>query len=103
MGEGFCLLADVVDVSQRVVLLDGDKALGIGVGKRAQQHAVDDAEDGGVGADAERESEYGDDGESRRFSQHSQRVAKIAEEILEELHAALVAAFLFQLLCAADE
>ena len=61
MCERFCLPEDVVDVLQRVVLLDGDETLGIGVGKRAQQHAVDHAEDCGVRADAERERQHRDD------------------------------------------
>jgi hypothetical protein len=45
-----------------------------------QQHRVDDAEDGGVGADAEREHGDDRDGESRRAEQHAERVAKIGKK-----------------------
>ena len=37
------------------MLRDQDQPAGFGKGQRAQQHAVDDAEDRGVGADAERQ------------------------------------------------
>src|SRR4029453_8488038 len=37
------------------------------VGERPQENSIDDAEDRGVGADAQREREDGDDGEARRF------------------------------------
>jgi hypothetical protein len=37
--------------------------IGIRVWQRSKQDGVDDAEDGGVGADAEREREHGKDAE----------------------------------------
>src|SRR5271170_6263710 len=43
---------------------------GIGEGQSLQQDGVDDAEDGGVGADAEGEREDSDDGEAGRFAQN---------------------------------
>jgi hypothetical protein len=59
-------------------------------------------ENRGVGADAEGEREHGDSGELRRSSQHAQRVADIPGQVLEEVHAASVAAFLFELINSAE-
>src|SRR5690349_16891313 len=53
-------------------LEQGDKFAGIGKRKGPQEHGVDDAEDGGVGADAERERDRRDDAQARRFHQHAQ-------------------------------
>ena len=44
-------------------LADVDQAVLVAIGQRPQQHAPDHGEDGGVGADAERERE--DDGDRR--------------------------------------
>ena len=46
---------------------------GIGLSKRG----VDEAEDGGVGADAERQREHGDGREPGALGQHAQAVAQI--------------------------
>src|SRR5262245_55478456 len=50
---------------------DDGQPLGIAVRQWAQQEAVDDAEDGRVRADAERERKYGDQGKARVLEQHS--------------------------------
>ena len=42
-------------------------------GQRLQDHRLHDAENGGVGADAQRQRENRHDGESRLFSQHAHR------------------------------
>ncbi len=47
------------------------------VPERLQEHAVDDAEDGGDGADPEREGEGGDDQETRLFAQAANRVPQV--------------------------
>ena len=47
----------------RRALADVDQPVLVAVDERPQQHAADDAEDGGVGADAERQRE--DDGEAQ--------------------------------------
>ena len=47
----------------RVALAERDDAGGLAVRQRPQQHAVDDAEDRGVGADAERQRDHGDERE----------------------------------------
>ena len=57
-----------------------DEAIGVGVGERLQQHAVDDAEDRGDGAEAERQRERGDDQETRLFQQQAASVADIVNE-----------------------
>jgi len=43
-------------------------------GQRTQQHGVHDAEDGGVGRDAEREHEKGDDREAAAAAEAAQRI-----------------------------
>jgi hypothetical protein len=56
---------------------DVDQSFGIMIRQRAQQDGIDDAEDRGVRANAERESENGDDREGRRFQKLTKRIAKI--------------------------
>ena len=41
-----------------------DEAVGLREGRRREQHALDEGEDGGVGTDADREGENGDGGEA---------------------------------------
>ena len=55
--------------------LDGesDKPIRTGIRQRAEQHGMDDAEDGGVGADAEREGADDDRGEPRRAQERAHR------------------------------
>src|SRR5487761_1813511 len=48
--------------------------------QRPQKIRVEEAENGGVGADAERESENGDGGESWGFAEHAQAVAQILNQ-----------------------
>ena len=52
------------------------EAIGVAIRQRPQQDGADDAEDGGVGADAERERDHGDGGEARRPPQRAQRRAR---------------------------
>ena len=49
--------------------------------QRFEQHAVDDREDGGVGADPERQRRDGRDGEARRLPEHAQRVFEVPEKV----------------------
>ena len=46
-------------------------------GNRPQQHGVDQAEDGGVGADAERERKRGDGGEAGLLASSRRRVTEV--------------------------
>ena len=73
--EGGVVGADAVRA-----LADVDQAILVAVDERPQQHAPDDAEDGGVGADAERQGQ--DDGERQALDpgQRPQRKPEIGEE-----------------------
>src|SRR6185503_2543484 len=55
--------------------------IGLPERKRPQEHRVDDGEDRGVGADAERQREDGHGGETRAREQHADGVAKIAHRL----------------------
>ena len=68
---------------QPIVLPDRHEAAGIAERQRAQQHGVDDREDGGVGADAERERQHDDRGETGALAHQAQRIAKILEQHVE--------------------
>ena len=59
--------------------VDRDEPRGVGERQRLQQHAVDDAEDGGVGADAEREHEHDDHGEARGLEEETEGLAEVSE------------------------
>ncbi len=52
--------AEVRLVGRRRRLLDEHQPIAVLVGQRLEQHAVDDAEDGGVGADPEAERQNGE-------------------------------------------
>jgi hypothetical protein len=54
--------------------------LGIADGKHLEQQSVERAEDGGVGANAESEGENSGEGESGRFGELAERVAKVLKE-----------------------
>ena len=61
-------------------LADVDQAVLVAVDQRPQQHAADDAEDGGVGADAERQREDDGDGQALDPGQRPQREAEVGDE-----------------------
>ena len=72
--------------------------------QRRQQHALDDAEDGAVGADPERQRGQGHGGEAGRAAQHAQRVPDILAQlghVLGPCHATLPAYFFASALAAA--
>ena len=78
-------LADVAEVgtrerSARIAEPDECQPVGVAIRQRLDQHRVDDAEDGGVGADAEREGEKNDRGEATRLADAAPRVAKIEQQ-----------------------
>ena len=88
LGDGD---ADLRLTRQRTRLLDHHQPIAVLVGQRLQQHAVDDAEDGGVGADAETSVEIRPAVRSRMLRQCSRAVAKIGRERFEPADAAGVA------------
>ncbi len=51
--------------------------------QHAQQHRVDQAEDGGVGADPQREGQDGDGGESRIVAQHARGIAQVLQQVFD--------------------
>jgi hypothetical protein len=55
---------------------------GILDGKRPKEKGIDDAEDGGVGADTQRERQHGDGCKSGVLDQHSRGEANILPERL---------------------
>ena len=71
--------AGVLDPRRDLRLAQVHDAVGFGVGKRPQQDAVDDAEDRGIGADAEAERQDERERESRHAGQGAQREANIAD------------------------
>ena len=75
---------------------------GVGVGQWFEQHRVDDAEDRGVGSDAEPESDDGDRGEDRRTAEDTERVAQVGLEVVPETHAAGLESFLAVTLLGAE-
>ena len=60
-------------------MVDRDQPVGVAVRQGAEQHAVDDAEDRAVGADAQRERERRDEREARRLAQGAEGVAQVGE------------------------
>jgi hypothetical protein len=75
--------------------------LGLAEGQRPQRDAVDDAEDGGGGADAERDREDRRGGEAGLLAQHARAVAQVLEQMAGESDAARVAARFLHLFGAA--
>ena len=73
-------VADRPFVESRRVVVDGGELAGVGIGERVEQHAVDDGEERGVRADAEREGEHGGRREAGRLEQHANRVAQIVQQ-----------------------
>ena len=67
-------------VGALILLADHEDPLGIGVGVRLEQHAVDDAEDGRVQADAEAQAENRHGGECLAAPEVAQSVADVLEE-----------------------
>ena len=51
--------------------------VGLVEGKRAEQRGIHHAEDGGVGADAQRQNHGGEGGESRCAAEHPDGVAEV--------------------------
>ena len=61
-------------------LADVDQPILVAIDERPQQHAPDDAEDRGVGADAERQGDDHRDGQSLGPGQRPEGIAKVGEE-----------------------
>jgi hypothetical protein len=68
-------------VARDVVFPDDDKAIGIRIGQRLENHAADNAENGGGGADAQCQREDRGDGEPRRAQERANGKPQILEKI----------------------
>jgi hypothetical protein len=68
-------------------LVDGDEPVGVRVRERAQQHRVDDREDGRVAAYSEGECQHGDGREARLAPQHAERVPDVFDYQLKHVGA----------------
>src|SRR5258708_3818324 len=75
---------------------DADQASRVLIRQRTQQHRIDDAEDGGGSAYAQRESEHGDRGEAGRFAQAAHSVAYVLGHALKKRAPPLPAAVFTQ-------
>ena len=82
--------------------LQEHQPLAVVIGKRTQQYAVDDAEDGGVGTDAERQREDRRSGERPVLAQRSQRVADILHQHIEVASLSFITALFLVLLDCAE-
>src|SRR5580698_7789933 len=68
------------------------QAIDLRIRKRLDDLGIYVAEDGGIGADAEGESDDGDGGESGSFAQGAEPVANVLDESFDEVDAAGFAA-----------
>ena len=59
--------------------------------QRPQQRRVHDAEDGGVGADADRDDRDGDQRELARLQERAERVSHVAQTIVAQAFSLLTA------------
>jgi hypothetical protein len=92
--ERFALLAQVGEVAKRKLrerdavlrglLAEGHHAIRLRERQRLEQHRVDDAEDGGVGADAERQGKNRDRAIGGLLPQHARAVGHVSPENLQE-------------------
>ena len=67
--------------------LDERQPIRLGIRQRPEQNAVGQAEDGGAGADDERERDQRGEREHRRLEQHADAVAHIAAEHVDDWQA----------------
>ena len=70
----------VLDADARRALADVDQPVFVAVDQRPQQHAADDAEDRGVGADAERQREDDGDGQPLDPGERPEGEAEVGNE-----------------------
>jgi hypothetical protein len=68
------------------LLHDPDDAIGVGIGEWLQQHRIDEAEDGGIGADADGQCQDRDGRKSWALPQCTNRVTKLLQPQRHETH-----------------
>jgi len=92
--------ADRADAGMNFV--QDDQPAGIGVGQGSQQRAIDEGENRRVRANGEREREEGHAGEAGILAERPKAVAQVLAERFESANAAGIAAFLRDLIGAAE-
>ena len=85
-----------------ILFPESDDLLGIFVGERTEENAVDHAKDGGGGTDAESQSENGDGSESAGFFEQAEGEACVLEKSFEEWERTFVSGGFFGLLRTAE-
>jgi hypothetical protein len=83
LSTGRCRVSDV-QYFKPGFFEDLDQLVWIAIGERAEQDGVDDRKDGGVGVDAESQSDDGDESERGIFQHDAEGVAKVVEEDVHE-------------------
>ena len=86
-----------IPLSGRMTAHERDDAIGLRIRKRLQENRVDHAENGRVGADAEREREQCGKREPRRVEQRTDAVSSILDECFDPGETALIAIRFFDL------
>ena len=71
---------EVFDLDAGGGVPDADEAVGLGIGKRLEEDAFDDAENEGVGADAGGEGDEGDGGEERGEAETAEDLFELLQE-----------------------
>ena len=84
------------------LLADKNKLLAVGIGERAKENGMHDAEDCGVCSNSERENYGGHHSEAGVLAHHSDCVAKVLRHALNERQALLIAIRFLRLLYAAE-
>src|SRR5580692_5230497 len=85
-----------------VLFPEADDLFRIPVRERAEENAVDHAEDGGGGADTESQSQNGDGSESAGFFEQAEGEACVLEKSFEEWERTFVSGGFFGLLRTAE-
>ena len=63
-----------------LLLAEEDQLVAGGIRKRAQEHRMDDAENGGIRADPEGKGENGDNGETRILAHHAEGIGAVVDQ-----------------------
>jgi hypothetical protein len=75
-------------------VVDHDDTTRVAVRQGTHQNRIDDREDRGIRADPERHDQNGKRGKARTPAETSDCIPEIASKIIDEIHAAHIAAFL---------
>jgi hypothetical protein len=95
--HGAELISHGDECAARVGAIDADELLGMRVGQRDEKNSIHETENGGVRADAERESESSDGSEAGVFAELSKTIATIADHRTEPIASPFLANLFFHL------